>query len=148
MFNNIRINGRLSYFFEIKIRYKFYITIQITPKTRMSSAQQFARLVLRREDYNTYGAASHLFNNYIYSTHTGVDNSVDNGVDNVGEKQNMLEEEAIRILGYLPPSYQRQSMANMVTIKCAYTEALYIVCEKYGIDLSITDVHALVNTDV
>jgi hypothetical protein len=118
----------------------------------MSSAQQFARPVLRREDYQTFGAASHLFNNYIYSTHTGVDNSGDTPCDTpgdtVGERQNMLEEEAIRILGYLPPSYQRQSMANMVTIKCAYAEALYIVCEKYGIDLSITDVIALVNTDV
>jgi len=110
----------------------------------MSSAQKFTIPVLRREDYQTLGAASHLFNNYIYSTHTGVDTPG----DNVSEKQNMLEEEAIRILGYLPPSYQHQSMANMVTIKCAYAEALYIVCEKYGIDLSIIDVLALVNTDV
>lgn len=114
----------------------------------MSSAQKFARPVFRHEDYQTLGAASHLFNNYIYSTHNSGDTPCDTPGDTVGEKQNMLEEEAIRILGYLPPSYQRQSMANMVTIKCAYAEALYIVCEKYGIDLSITDVLALVNTDV
>ena len=106
----------------------------------MDSTPKFTHPVLLREDYQTSGAASHLFNNYIYSTHTGG--------DNVSEKQNMLEEEMVNILGYLPLSYQRQSMANMVTIKCAYAEALYIVCEKYGIDLSITDVLALVNTDV
>ena len=114
----------------------------------MSSAQKFTTPVLRHKDYQTLGAAAHLFNNYIYSTHNSGDTPGDTPGDTVGEKQNMLEEEAIRILGYLPPSYQHQSMANMVTIKCAYAEALYIVCEKYGIDLSITDALALVNTDV